>query len=141
MPRPDFEWMRNEMLRKGVSARVVARTVAELDEHYSDLESEGLRSGMTSAEAGHFAARQLGQPEALVAQVSQRTELHGWMYRYPRMARVLLPVAWIVLQPVRPVLAGVEHFSSIVRWSACLLLSALVTASMMLVMQLSLTLG
>jgi hypothetical protein len=133
--------MRNEMLRNGVSARVIARTVAELDEHYSDLESEGMSGGMTMADAEEFATRQLGRPEALVAQVSQKAELRSWMFRYPRMARVLLPVAWIILQPVRPVFAGIEHFSSIVRWSTCLLLSALVTATMMLVMQLSLTLG
>lgn len=133
--------MRDEMLRNGVSARVVARAIAELDEHYTDLETEGLSRGMTPADAADFAALQLGHPETLISQVSQRPELRSWMFRYPRIARVLLPVAWLVLQPVRPVFAGVEHFSSIVRWSACLLLSALVTATMMLVMQLSLTLG
>ena len=129
------------MLRNGVAPRVVARAVAELDEHFCDLEAEGLGRGLSSVEAAEFAATQLGNAQFLVEQVSQKPELRSWLFRYPRVARIVLPVAWVVLQPVRPVFAGAEHFSSIVRWSACLLLSALVTASMMLVMQLSLTLG
>jgi hypothetical protein len=140
MSRPDFERMRDEMLRNGVSARVVTRTVAELNEHFSDLETEALQGGMTASDASAFAACQLGDPQTLVAQVSRRSELRSWMYRYPSLARVILPVAWIVLLPAAPVFAGVAHFTSIVRWSACLLLSALVTAAMMLIMQLSLTL-
>lgn len=141
MPRPDFNWMRDEMLRKGVSVNVVSRTVAELDEHYSDLESEALKSGMTHIDAAAFAALHLGKPEVLVSEVAQRIELRSWVFRHPRFARIALPVAWIFLLPVAPVFAGVAHFSSIVRWSTCLLLSALVTAAMMLIMQLSLTLS
>ena len=140
MPRPDFEWMRNEMLRNGVAARVVSRTVAELDEHFIDLEAEARQSGMTATDASAFAAHQLGDPRTLVEQVSRRSELRSWIYRYPGLARVILPVAWIVLLPATPVFVGVAHATSILRWTACLLLSALVTAAMMLIMQLSLTL-
>ncbi|MEQ9562518.1 MAG: hypothetical protein RLN69_08365, partial [Woeseiaceae bacterium] len=71
---------------------------------------------------------------------SRRSELRSWIYRYPGLARIILPVAWIVLLPATPVFVGVAHVTSILRWSACLLLSALVTAAMMLIMQLSLTL-
>ncbi|MEQ9562425.1 MAG: hypothetical protein RLN69_07890, partial [Woeseiaceae bacterium] len=66
MPRPDFEWMRNEMLRNGVAARVVSRTVAELDEHFTDLETEARQSGMTATDASAFAASQLGVARTLV---------------------------------------------------------------------------
>jgi hypothetical protein len=141
MARPDFNRMRDQLLRNGVSVRVASRTVTELDEHYDDLESEALAAGMTADEASEYASRQIGEPQTLLHEISCRVELRCWIFRYPGFARVLLPLAWILILPATPLIAGVAHLSSIVRWTACLLLSALVTAAMMLVMQISLTLS
>ncbi|MGH8221724.1 MAG: hypothetical protein ACREQZ_02010, partial [Woeseiaceae bacterium] len=73
--------------------------------------------------------------------MSSRPELKSWTHRFPRAASLILPVAWLAVLPLLPVTAGIAHAASIARWLACLVLSALVTAAMMLIMQLSISLS
>ncbi|MCI0518197.1 MAG: hypothetical protein L0Y45_10230, partial [Woeseiaceae bacterium] len=89
MSRPDFDRMWNDLLRSGVAAGVAARTVAELRDHYDDIEEEALAAGDAPEAAGEFATRRLGQPDVLIAAIVSRQELRSWMYRYPRLARVV----------------------------------------------------
>lgn len=141
MSRPDFELMRNELLRNGVAAAVAVRTVSELKDHFDDIEAEALAAGDTPEGAGALAVLRLGQPAVLIAAISSRQELRNWMYRYPRLARVLLPLTFVILLPVVPVFAGVAHLSSVLRWLAALLLSGLITAALMLILQLSISIS
>ena len=127
------------MLRNGVSTRVAMRTIAELSDHYDDLQTENLNSGTSPDSAGELAAARLGDPARLVQQVSNTIALRSWTFRFPGIARLALPLACILLLPVAPVFAGVANLSTIVRWTTCLLLSALVTATIMFVLQLSIT--
>ncbi|HSD68261.1 MAG TPA: hypothetical protein VLB07_01855, partial [Woeseiaceae bacterium] len=134
MSRPDFDRMRNELLRSGVAAGIAARTVAELRDHYDDIEEEALAAGDAPQAAGELASRRLGQPDVLIAAIASRQELRSWIYRYPRLARVVLPLTCVVLLPVIPVFAGVANLSTVLRWLAALLLSGLITAMLMLVL-------
>lgn len=139
MSRPDFDRMWNEMLRNGVAAGVAARTIAELRDHFEDIEAEAMAAGDRPDAASDFAMRRLGRPDILVAAVASRQELRSWMYRYPRLARVILPLTCAILLPAAPVFAGVAHQSAVLRWVAALLLSGLVTALLMLVLQVTIT--
>jgi hypothetical protein len=139
MSRPDFEQMRNELLANGVSARVAARSVAELSDHFDDIEAEAMSAGTARDKASELANLRLGQPRTLIAAISSRQDLRSWMYRFPRLAQVVLPLTCVLLLPAMPVFAGVAHLSSVLRWLTALLLSALITATLMLLLQLSIT--
>ena len=141
MSAPDFEWLRKELLRNGVSPRHVCRTILELADHFDDLEAEARRHGYDATTATVVARDRLGQMQQLAAAVAAHDELKSWIYRYPHLARIALPVAWVALLPVAPLFAGAAHAMTIVRWCACLLLSAVITAAMMLFMQLTITLS
>jgi hypothetical protein len=133
--------MRNEMLRNGVSPRITVRMIAELSDHFDDLEADALRAGAPAPLAGELAGDRLGEPACLIAEVAKRRDLKLWVYRFPRISRAVLPIAWLLLLPVAPVFAGVAHVSSVFRWAAALLLGGLVTAAMLLMLQLSISLG
>ena len=139
MSRPDFKWMSKELLRNGVSPRIASRAVIELREHYEDLEAEARSGGIPSEAAMAQASERLGNPDMLVRQISSRVNLKSWIYRYPAVARVALPAVCVLILPVAPLFAGVAHLSSIMRWMACFLLSGLLTATLMLILQLSIT--
>lgn len=62
----------------------------------------------------------------------------------PRAAELgvsLYPLTFVVLLPAAPVLIGFAHANLVVRWMACLFLSALVTAGLFLFLQLAITLS
>jgi hypothetical protein len=63
------------------------------------------------------------------------------MHRCPRLARLVLPVAYVVMLPLAPAYAGVANAPIIARWCTCLFLSGLITAAMFLVMQFSIALS
>ena len=141
MPDPDFAAFRRELLDAGIALRHVQRTAVELEEHYLDLKDDFERLGLDRDEAEARAARQLGNLDTIVASVVARPELRSWAYRYPRLGRVVLPVACALLLPVTPLIAGVNYAPAIARWSAIMSLSAVITAGMFLVIQLTITLG
>jgi hypothetical protein len=73
--------------------------------------------------------------------VSGRTHGYDRLTAKGRNDWIVLPVAFVLLLPSAPLFAGAVHLSSIFRWLACLILSGLITATMMLILQLSITLG
>ena len=96
MSRPDFDRMWNEMLRSGVAAGVAARTIAELQDHFDDIEAEAMAAGDRPDAASDFAMRRLGRPDILVAAVTSRQELRSG----ERLGRTVVHV--FVLAPGSP---------------------------------------
>ena len=137
MPNPDFDSLRVRLLRSGVAPRHVVRAISELRDHIEDIESEAVELGLPQEAARVQASERIGAIDSIAKQYLIRPELKCWIYRYPRTARVVLPIAYVMLLPAIPIFAGVENASVIGKWCVCLILSAFVTATMLLVMHLS----
>ena len=140
MPRLDEQGLRRRLLDAGLSPRDVQRTLAELNDHYDDLYEQELRRGAGADAASRRALRRLGEPEALMAEVRARPELRSWAFRYPQMARLVYPLACVIALPAMPVIIGFSHGALLARWVACLLAGGVVTAALLLLMQLTITL-
>ncbi len=137
MPNPDFDKLHDRLLRSGVAPRHVARAISELRDHVEDIYREAIENGVSREAAMVQASERIGVIESIAQQYRSKPELKCWVYRHPRMARVVLPIACVMILPAIPFYAGVENAPLLARWCACLLLSALVTATMLLVMHLS----
>ena len=140
MPRPDFKVLRSRLLRSGVAPRHVQRTEVELSEHFEDLVADAVASGAARRDAELQAANELGDIDVIANEICARPELRNWAASYPRLALMFYPLACVAVLPAVPIIAGVANASYLVRWIACALLSALVTASMLLVLTLLVTL-
>ena len=138
--RPDFSDFQVTLLRAGVSPRHVRRAIIELNEHYDDLVEDSLRSDTDARTAEQCALRALGDLRCIEAEMCSIPELRCWAFRYPRVALFVYPLLCLALLPAVPVIAGVAHAPQLARWATCMFLSALVTAGMLLFMQLSITL-
>lgn len=141
MPEPDFDRLREMLYDAGIAPRHTRRTVLELSEHYTDLKDDLIRNGMDGAQAETEASSQLGPLEEIASAVRARPELRCWAYRYPRIGRVVLPLAWAATLPVTPLVASIEYAPAIARWGAIVSLSAAITAAMFLILELSISLG
>lgn len=141
MPEPDFLLLQSRLVQQGVSVSYARRLAGELAEHYEDLRDEAMGTGILPDQAACFAEQQLGSAESIASAVFHRPELRSWIYRYPRVARIALPLAFVALLPAAPVFAGINHADSLLRWTCCAMLSAVFTALLMLCMQLSIALA
>ena len=139
-PDPKMHELESRLLQAGVAPRHVRRTITELRDHMDDLVDAEHATGMNLRDARSRAAQQLGSLDALVAEISSRPELLSWARRYPRVAVLVYPMTCIALLPIAPVFAGVAHAPLIARWGVSLMFGALVTASMFLLLQLSILL-
>ena len=140
MPRPDFGALQAQLLRSGQSPRHVRRTITELDEHFDDLVDAAVAKGAGVIAAERQALQDLGDVHQIAAVIDARPELRSWAFHHPRIAIVLYPLACLAVLPVVPLIAGVTNASYLGRWIACAALSGVVTASIMLLLQLSITL-
>lgn len=138
---PDFKYLSSQLLKKGIAARHARRTVSEMQDHYDDLLEAALDSGDRKSEARQKAAERLGDLDDFVAAMAARRDLKSWSFRYPRLAVVVYPLACLAVLPAAPVFAGYAHRDILMRWTLSLLGAGLVTALMMLVMQLTIVLG
>jgi hypothetical protein len=141
VPELDFLALQNRLVQQGVAVRYARRLAEELAEHCDDLRDEALATGLLPEEVACFAEKRLGSADEIAAAVLHRPELRAWIYRYPRLARVALPLAFVALLPAAPLFAGINHADSLLRWSCCAMLSALFTAMLLLCMQLSIALA
>lgn len=141
MPETNFTVLRDQLLQGGVAPRHVVRLISELSDHHEDLEREALRQGCTPDSAIVQATERIGTDRIIAEQVLRRPELKCWVHRFPRIARLALPIAYVAMLPLAPVTAGIAIAPAVVRWCACLLLSAVVTAFMLLVMQYSIAMS
>ena len=113
MPERQFEALRLELLKGGVAPVYIERTITELTEHYTDLESAALASGRTPADAAAMARMLLGDERAIAAAVLLRPELLAWSARHPR-------IAYYGALPGAPLMYCIEHRPELARWVAAL---------------------
>ena len=132
-----FTALETDLLQAGGAPRHVNRIVSELEDHVIDLRDEALERGMSENDARAFAMRRIGDQGDIAARMVAVPNMRAWIYRYPRVARLYLPVAYALLLPAFPVFAGIANAGMVLRWTAALMLSAGVTASMMLILQLA----
>jgi len=131
-----FTAIRHELLSAGIASRHIERTIQELRDHLEDIQAEA-GSDPVSAED---AARRLGDPRLLAQQIAAHEEFRSWIYRFPRVARVCLPIAYLLLLPAVPLRHANNNAAAVARWSAALFLGAAVTSATLLLMQLSIQL-
>ena len=141
MREPDFNALATRLLKNGIAPRHAHRTVNELRDHYDDLVDAAVDDGANSRKARRQAAAKLGTMDEFVAAMASRRELKTWAFRYPRVAVIVYPLACLAVLPAVPVFAGISHRITLLRWGVSLLGAGLVTALMLLVMQLSILLG
>lgn len=141
MPEQDFTSVRSRLLEAGVAPRHASRIAQELNDHYRDLCADFAAEGIDGAEAIDMASAQLGPLDAVIESVSRRPELRLWCYRYPRLGRIALPLAYMLALPAVPLAAGAGYVPALARWSAIMAASACITAATFLIMQMSITLG
>ena len=127
--------MRDRLLAAGLSPAHVQRTLTELSDHFEDLLAEAEAGGAENAE--QQACEQLGRLDVIAAELCRAPDLKGWAWRWPRLALVVYPLACMIALPAVPIVAGVEHAASVMRWMAGLLLAAMITAGMFLALQLA----
>lgn len=120
MPDPAFEALRLELLRGGVDALYVERTIAELGEHYLDLCDEGSAAGLSAEEAARSARLTLGTDRLIASAVLARPELLSFSTRWPRVAHCLHSAASIGTLPGLPLLFCIEHRPELARWGMAL---------------------
>ena len=141
MREPDFHDLATRLLQNGIAPRHAHRAVNEIRDHYDDLVDAAVDDGAQSREARFRAAQELGRMDDLVAEMSARRELKTWAFRYPRTAIVVYPLACLAALPAMPVIASIENAPLLARWGASLLAAGLFTATLLLVLQLSILFG
>ena len=140
MHKHAFQELRSHLLKSGIAPGHVRRITSELSDHLEDLRPEALDSKLTADEAEAYALGQLGDQRVIAQRILEHTELKTWVYRYPRIACIYLPIAYALLLPASPVFAGMANPSIVVRWGAALMLGGVITAAMFLGMQLAIVL-
>ena len=131
MREGQFESLRLELLRRGVTPAYVERTVLELEEHYSDLENAALASGVGAGEAARLALATLGDERAIAAAVLAHPELLTFSTRHPRLAHYLQSAASIGALPGLPLMFCIEHRPELTRWMAAVGLAATLMGSVL----------
>jgi hypothetical protein len=89
--------VRNRLLRAGFSSTYANRAARELHEHCAEIIDEGLRLGLTQAEAEREAFNRLGSSEALADEFIVRLQSSSWLGRYPTIGFAVLALALTVL--------------------------------------------
>jgi len=136
-----FGKLQSELLASGVKPKHVQRITLELADHYEDLRLEALNQGVSPAQAQYQAEQRIGEQGKLAERILEQTEFKIWIYRYPRLARIYLPMAYALLLPAAPVFSGMANPTMVARWGAALMLAGTITAAMLLGMQLAIVLS
>lgn len=134
MPERDFRSLERQLLDGGIAPAHAHRIADELEAHWRDLCDEACTHGLAGDEMLGYADDRVGRLPDIAAAVLARRDLKCWIYRYPNLARIALPLAYASLLPAA---AGVSHAPLIARWGACFMLSALFTSALMLVLYLT----
>jgi len=140
MHNRSFREFRSHLLAQGIAPNQVRRITSELSDHLEDLRIEALDSGLSPDDALAHALKRLGNQELIAERILEHAEFKTWVYRYPRVARIYLPLAYALLLPATPIFIGIRNPALVARWGAALMLSGAVTATMFLFMQLSIVL-
>lgn len=140
MHESNFRELRTGLLQAGIAPRHARRTVREIRDHFEDIVDARLADGCDSRTARQIASQEIGEAGPIIAAMQSCPELLCWGRRFPRLAVVVYPLTCLALLPAVPVFVGVAHAPQVARWSMSLLFAGLVTASLMLLMQLSILL-
>ena len=102
MREPTFHSLKETLLRGGVAPKHVRRTIAELQDHHTDLFAEAFARGCSFEDAEREASVRLGDEGSLATQVIARPELRSWTHRWPWLTygvspTLLLGVAFAAL--------------------------------------------
>ena len=124
MRESKFEALKLDLLQGGVAPVYIARTLLELEVHYTDLEQDALAAGLSREEAERVALTALGSVRHIAAAVLARPELREWSVRYPRVAYYLRSATTIGLIPGMPVMFCIEHRPELTRWAAAVMAAA-----------------
>jgi hypothetical protein len=141
MPETELQDFENYLLRSGVRSCHARRATIEIHEHLEDLRAEAIADGLRPEVAAMNARQVIGDLRQIADAIVCRPELRVWTFRYPRVARAFLPLAYLAMLPTRPLFAGVAKAPEIARWGACVMLGAAITAAMFLAMQISIVIG
>jgi len=82
-----------QLLRNGISPRRVHRIISELRDHFHDLKTAALESGMSESQASAHASSELGAQKSVLNELLSRPELRSWSALYPWLAYAVLPPA------------------------------------------------
>lgn len=134
MREAQFESLRLELLRSGVTPVYVERTILELTEHYCDLESAALAAGLGADEAARIAHDTLGSERAIAAAILTHPELLTFRTRHPRVAQYLQSAVTIGTLPGLPLLFCIEHRPELTRWGAAISIAATLMGSVLAVL-------
>ena len=137
----EFRILEERLIDAGIAPKRAQRAVNEMRDHYEDLVEAALEKGLLREAAHERALQQLGEADDIVREMAARPELKSWASRYPRTAIVVYPLACLAALPALPVYAGVANASFLMRWGASLVAAGLVTAGMLLILQLSTLFG
>ncbi len=137
----EFRILEERLIDAGIAPKRVQRTVNEMRDHYDDLVEAAIEAGMGREAAHERALQRLGEVDDIVSEMAAHPELKSWASRYPRTAIVVYPLACLAVLPALPVYAGVANASLLMRWGASLVAAGLVTAGMLLILQLSILFG
>ena len=96
MPQPEFENLRQRLLREGIAPRHVNRYLAELRDHFDDLVREEIATGKERSCAEDDARSRLGDESVLAETMLQQPAMRSFVARYPWAAFVLGPIAMSV---------------------------------------------
>lgn len=141
MPSPELAALRKELLSSGIAPRHVQRIVVELDDHFSDLVEEAIATGTAVPAAERQALERLGDLAEVAIAMRAQPELRSWAWRWPRVAAVIYPVAFVAALPAVPFVLGAQNAASVGRWLTGLLLAGFITSMMFLLLQLSILLA
>lgn len=141
MHKQGADRLRRRLVERGVAPRRVERLLVELGDHFDDIVAASQDAGMDRQQAEARAEHELGTAADIERAVLSQPTLRGWAWRWPMLARVVYPAAWMVALPLVPIVAGLRHADSIVRWAICLAAGAGVTAAILLLLQLSIRLA
>ena len=133
-PSSEFRALRRDLVRGGVAPAMVTRTLAELYDHYEDLESEALASGRSSAEASAEAMERLGSSRVLAREVLGHPEFQSWAFRWSWVPAVLRRIVILTSLVSVPVLVVVSRGPVIVRWCVSTGLAMLITGALLLLL-------
>jgi len=89
----DTEALRLKLIRGGVAAKYVSRTVEELKAHFEDLVFQCSKEGISKEEAQSRALQSLGDVDVIATEVLAKPELRTYTWRHPIITFILGPVA------------------------------------------------
>ena len=141
MRDPDFTAFRQDLHERGIAPRYAARISDELRDHYGDLVADQVGEGVPRKDAHKRAAAALGCLDLIADDMDARRELKTWVYRYPRTAIAVYPLACLAALPATPVIVGIAHAPALARWGLSLVAAGAFTASLLLLLQLSILFG